>query len=81
MPFQLLLGQLPILPGVLQRQPPVAYSACDTYVKELEAMLQSSYAMAHKVWKHQKLIINASMTTIQGVTGGTDQTSGGCSLC
>jgi hypothetical protein len=45
MPFQL-FGQLPNLPGVLQRQSPIAFYAYDTYVKELEAMLQSSYAMA-----------------------------------
>jgi len=45
MPFQLLFGRLPNLPGVLQRQPPSAY---DTYLKELEAMLQSSYAMARQ---------------------------------
>ena len=24
---------------------------------------------------------NQSMNAVQGVTGGTDQTSGGCSLC
>jgi len=47
-PFQLLFGRLPNLPGVLQRQPPSAFCAYDTYVKELEAMLQSSYAMAHQ---------------------------------
>jgi hypothetical protein len=46
MPFQLLFGRLPSLPGVLQRQPPSAFYAYDTYVKELEAMLQCSYAMA-----------------------------------
>jgi len=34
MPFQLLLGMLPNLPGVLQRQPPSAFYAYDTYVKE-----------------------------------------------
>ena len=48
MPFQLLFGRLPNLPGALQRQPPSAFYAYDTYVKELEAMLQSSYAMARK---------------------------------
>jgi hypothetical protein len=47
-PFQLLFGQLPNLPGVLQRQHPVAVYAYDMYIKELEAVLQSSYAMAHK---------------------------------
>ena len=45
MPFQLLFGGLP---GVLERRPPSAFYAYDTYVKELEAMLQSSYAMARK---------------------------------
>ena len=48
MPFQLLFRQLPNLPSVLQRQPPNAFYAYDTYVKELEAMLQSSYAMARQ---------------------------------
>jgi transposase InsO family protein len=48
MPFQLLLGRLPNLPGALQRQPRSAVYAYDTYVEKLEAMLQSSYAMARK---------------------------------
>lgn len=48
MPFQLLFGRLPNLPGVLQRQPPSAFYAYDTYVKDLEAMLQSSYVMARQ---------------------------------
>jgi hypothetical protein len=48
MPFQSLFGELPNLPGVLQRQPSVALYGCDTHVKELEAMLQSSYTMACK---------------------------------
>jgi hypothetical protein len=48
MPFQLVFGRLPNLPAVLQRQPPSAFYAYDTYVKELEAMLQSSYAMARR---------------------------------
>jgi len=47
MPFQLLFGRLPNLPGVLQGQPPSAFYAYDMYVKELGAMLQSS-AMVHK---------------------------------
>jgi len=46
MSFHLLFGRLPILPGVLQRQRPSAFYVYDTYVKEVEAMLQSSYAMA-----------------------------------
>jgi hypothetical protein len=44
MPFQLLYGRLPNLPGILQREPKSAYYTCDSYVKELEARLQSSYA-------------------------------------
>jgi hypothetical protein len=48
MPFQLLFGRLPNLPGILQRQPPSAFCAYDTYVKELEAVVQSSYAMARQ---------------------------------
>jgi transposase InsO family protein len=48
MSFKLLFGQLPNLPGVLQRQPPIAFYAYDMCIKELEAMLQSSYAMARK---------------------------------
>jgi hypothetical protein len=47
-PFQLLFGWLPNLPGVLQRQPPSFFYAYDTYVKELEAKLQSSCAMARR---------------------------------
>jgi hypothetical protein len=47
MSFQL-FGRLPNLPGVLQRQPPSVFYAYDTYVKELEATLQSSYAMARR---------------------------------
>ena len=45
MPFPLLFGRLP---GVLQRRPPSAFYAYDTYIKELEAMLQSSYTTARK---------------------------------
>jgi hypothetical protein len=48
MPFLLLFGELPNLPGVLQRHPSVAVYAYDTCIKELEAMLQSSYMMARK---------------------------------
>ena len=48
MPFQFMLGRLPNLPGVLQRQHPSVFYAHDIYVKELEAMLQSSYAMARR---------------------------------
>jgi hypothetical protein len=48
MPFQLLFGRLPNLPGVLQRQPPSAFYAYDSYVKELEARLQSSYEIARQ---------------------------------
>lgn len=56
MPFLLLFGELPNLPGVLQRQPPVAFCAYDTYIKELEAMLQSSYMMAHKNLETSKVV-------------------------
>ena len=47
-PFQLLFGRLPNLPGVLQRQLPIAFYAYNTYVKVLEAVLQSSYTMARQ---------------------------------
>jgi len=47
MPFQLLFG-LPNLPGFLQRQPPSAFYAYNMYLKDLEAMLRSSYAMARQ---------------------------------
>ena len=45
-PFQLLFERLSNLPGFMQRQPPSSFFAYDTYVKELEAKLQNSYAMA-----------------------------------
>ena len=48
MPFQLLFGRLPNLPGVLQRPTPSNFYSYDTYVKELEAMLQSGYVMARR---------------------------------
>jgi hypothetical protein len=48
MPFQLLFGQLPNPLGVLQKQPPSVFYAYDSYVKELEVMLQSSYALARR---------------------------------
>jgi hypothetical protein len=44
MPFQLLYGRLPNLPGILQREPKSAYYTYDSYVKALEARLQSRYA-------------------------------------
>ena len=41
-----------------------------------------SSALFHKLCIHWKYIdIDVDITCIQGVTGGTDQTSGGCSLC
>jgi hypothetical protein len=55
MPLQLLFGRLPNLPGVLQRQPPSTFYAFDTYVKELESMLQSSYAMVRKSLETSKV--------------------------
>ena len=48
MSFHLLFGRLPNLPGVLLCQPPSAFYAYDTYVKEMEGMLQSSYVMARR---------------------------------
>jgi hypothetical protein len=38
------------------------------------------YAANHHMLK-SKIIKRSVKTQIQGVTGGTDQTSGGCSLC
>ena len=55
MPFQLLYGRLPNLPGTLQREPKNAYYAYDSYVKELEVRLQSSYAMVRKKLETAKL--------------------------
>jgi len=55
MPFQLLFGRLPNLPGILQRRPPSVFYAYDTYVKELEARLQSSYAMARQNLESSKV--------------------------
>lgn len=55
MPFQLLFGRLPNLPGVLQKEPMSEYYAYDSYVKELEARLRSSYAMARRNLETAKL--------------------------
>ena len=55
MPFQLLFGRLPNIPGVLQKQPPSVFYAYDRYVKELEAMLQSSYAVARRNLESSKV--------------------------
>jgi hypothetical protein len=55
MPFQLLNGWLPNLPGIVQREPKSAYDAYDSYVKELEATLQSSYAMVRRNLETAKL--------------------------
>jgi hypothetical protein len=55
MPFQLLFGRLPNLPGVVQKEPMSEYYAYDSYVKELEARLRSSYAMARKNLETAKL--------------------------
>jgi transposase InsO family protein len=55
MPFQLLYGRLPNLPGILQREPKSAYYAYDSYVRELEARLQSSYAMVRRNLETAKL--------------------------
>jgi transposase InsO family protein len=48
MPFQLLFGRLPNLPGVLQKEPLNEFYAYDNYVKELEASLKNSYALARR---------------------------------
>ena len=37
--------------------------------------------MHSKVYCKEKKSSNQDVYNIQGVTGGTDQTSGGCSLC
>jgi hypothetical protein len=55
MPFQLLYGRLPNLAGILQREPKIAYYAYESYVKELEARLQSSYAMVRRNLETAKL--------------------------
>jgi hypothetical protein len=55
MPFQLLFGRLPNLPGALQKEPVSEYYAYDSYVKELEARLKSSYAMARETFETAKL--------------------------
>ena len=56
MPFQLLFGRLPNLPGVLQRPPPSTFYAYDSYVKELEARLQSSYNIARQKLESAKAV-------------------------
>jgi hypothetical protein len=55
MPFQLLYGRLPNLPGILQREPKRAYYAYDSYVKELDVRLQSSYATVRRNLETAKL--------------------------
>jgi transposase InsO family protein len=55
MPFQLLFGRLPNLPGALQKEPISEYYAYDNYVKELEARLTNSYAMARRNLEMAKL--------------------------
>jgi hypothetical protein len=48
MPFQLLYGRLPNLPGILQSEQKNSFYAYDSYVNELETRLQSSYAMVKR---------------------------------
>jgi hypothetical protein len=48
MPFQLLYGRLPNLPGILRREPKNACYAYDSYVNELEANLQSCYIVVRR---------------------------------
>jgi hypothetical protein len=55
MPFQLLFGRLPNLPGVLQKEPVSEYYAYDSYVKEMEARLRSNYAMQRRNLETVKL--------------------------
>jgi putative transposase len=45
MPFQLLFGRLPNIPGTLQREPITEFYAHENYVKELESSLRNSYAL------------------------------------
>jgi hypothetical protein len=55
MPFQLLFGRLPNLPGVLQKESLNEFYAYDNYAKELEVSLRSSYALARRNLETVKL--------------------------
>jgi hypothetical protein len=45
-PFELMFGRIVNLPGYLQKEPSSAFYAYESYVQELKARLQSSYALA-----------------------------------
>jgi hypothetical protein len=55
MPFQLLYGRLPNLPGYLRKDPQNIYYAYDSYVQELQSRLQSSYAVVKRNLETAKL--------------------------
>jgi hypothetical protein len=55
MPFQHLYGRLPNLPGYLQKDPKGIHYAYDSYVRELESRLQSSYAVVKRNLETAKL--------------------------
>jgi transposase InsO family protein len=55
MPFQLLFGRLPNIPGTLQKEPVTEFYAYDNYIKELESRLRSSFALAQRSLETAKL--------------------------
>ena len=53
-PHELLFGRKPNIPGLLQKDPPEVQYTYDSYVKELQSRLQSSYQVARSNLEMQK---------------------------
>lgn len=53
-PHELMFGRKPNIPGILQKEAPETQYTYDSYVKELQSRLQSSYQVAQNSLKVQK---------------------------
>jgi len=53
-PHELMFGRKPNIPGLLQKEPPETQYAYDSYIKELQCRLQSSYQAARVNLESQK---------------------------
>jgi hypothetical protein len=53
-PHELMFGRKPTIPGLLQKEPPETQYAYDSYIKELQSRLESSYQAARVNLDSQK---------------------------
>jgi hypothetical protein len=61
-PHELMFGRKPNIPGVLQREPAETQYIYDSYIKELQSRLQSSYQVAQNSLKLRRSVVKSIMT-------------------